>query len=222
MIKKYCQYYKYIPPRFYSGQAILQIFKYWKFEIGSTCLRAGKVGNYRRRRAGPALSDPELVEGESKGFTLVEIIMYMGILTFLLLILTQLLSQVLSVQLESEATSSVQQDGRLILARLTYDINRAEDIVLPATPGASTDTLELTIDGVSNKYSLSTEDLVISNDLGLNNLNSYGTTISNLSFKRLGNVGGKPTITASFTLQSVTSREKGPEIKNFQITAGTR
>jgi len=200
MIKKYYQYYKYIPPRLYSGQAILQIFKYWKFEIGS-------IGNYRRRRA---------------GFTLVEIIMYMGILTFLLVILTQLLSQVLSVQLESEATSSIQQDARFILARLTYDINRAEDIVLPATAAASTDTLELTIDGTSNTYSLSAANLVISNDLGLNNLNSYGTTISNLSFKRLGNVGGKATITVSFTLQSVTSRETGPEIKNFQITAGTR
>lgn len=161
-------------------------------------------------------------KGESKGFTLVEIIMYMGILTFLLLILTQLLSQVLSVHLESEVTSQVQQDSRFILTRLAHDINRAENIILPATPSATTSSLQVVIDGVSNSYSLSGGNLLITNNLGSDNLNSYGTTVSNLSFRRLGNIGGKNTITVSFMLQSVTVREKGPEIKNFQITAGTR
>ena len=176
------------------------IFKYWKLVVF-------EIGNSRRSRA---------------GFTLVEIIMYMGILAFLLLILTQLLSSILGIHLESQASSAIQQDGRFILARLTYDINRAESIVLPATPSAQSSSLQQVLDSITNTYSLSGGNLLITNNLGSDNLNSYGTTVSNLSFRRLGNIGGKNTITIAFTLQSVTAREKGPEVKNFQITAGTR
>lgn len=168
-----------------------------------------------------ALSDPPS-GGESKGFTLVEIIMYMGILVFVLLILTQMLTAVLGVRLESEATSALSQDGRFILAKLTRDINRAESIALPATPSAESITLQLVVDGITNTYSISSGNLLLTNNLGSNNLNSYGTTISNLSFRRLGNIGGKNTVTISFTMTSVTEREKGPEVKNFQITAGQR
>lgn len=159
---------------------------------------------------------------KNSGFTLVEILMYMGILTFLLLILTQILTSILGVQLESEATSSVQQDGRFILSRLVHDINHAENIAVPATPSAQTSALELIINGSSNIYSLSGENFVIANSFGSNNLNSYGTTVSNLSFRRLGNVGGKNTITVSFTMASVVRLEQGPEVEDFLMTAGVR
>ena len=158
----------------------------------------------------------------SKGFTFVELLLYMGLLSFLLLVQTQILTSVLSVELESEATSSIQQDARFILARIVYDINRAENIVSPATPSAVTDSLELIINGTSNTYSLSGENLMIANSLGSDNLNSFGTRISGLSFKRLGNVDGKNTITFSFTVTSITQREQGPESRTIKTTAGLR
>ena len=108
------------------------------------------------------------------------------------------------------------------MSRLIYDINRAENIVLPAIPSAETNSLVLTIDSLSNTYSLSGGNLIISDNQGSDNLNSFGTRISNLSFKRLGNVGGKKTITFSFTLTSATQREYGPEIKTIQTTSGLR
>lgn len=159
---------------------------------------------------------------ESKGFTFVELLLYMGLLSLLLLIQAQILTSVLGVRLESEANSAIQQDTRFILAKLIYDINRADNIVLPATPSAQSETLSLTIDNVLNTYSLSGENLIITNNLGSNNLNSYGTRISNLSFKRLGNAGGKNTVTISFTLVSTTQREYGPETRTIQATAGLR
>ena len=168
----------------------------------SNSIRAIREKLPRRRRAGLALSE----HSESKGFTFVELIMYMGILVFVLLILTQILSSILEVRLESEAASTVHQDGRFILSKLTRDINRAESIVLPATPSAQTDSLALTIDSISHTYSLLNNNIMITNNIGSNNLNSYETTVSNLSFKRLGNVGGKNTITASFTLTSEAER----------------
>lgn len=157
-----------------------------------------------------------------KGFTLVELLLYMGILALLLLVQTQILTSVLSVQLESEANTSVSWDARFIMARLIYDINRAENIVTPATPSAQTNSLTLTINGISNTYSLSGGNLLISNNLGPDNLNSDATSISNLSFKRLGNTGGKNTVTFSLTITSITQREHGPESRTIQATAGLR
>ncbi|OGH17734.1 MAG: hypothetical protein A2868_00120 [Candidatus Levybacteria bacterium RIFCSPHIGHO2_01_FULL_40_15b] len=159
---------------------------------------------------------------KSNGFTLVELLLYMGLLLLFLLIQTQIFTSILGVRLESEASSSVQQDARFIMSRLIYDINRAENIVLPAIPSAETNSLVLTIDSLSNTYSLSGGNLIISDNQGSDNLNSFGTRISNLSFKRLGNVGGKNTITFSFTLTSATQREYGPEIKTIQTTSGLR
>ena len=146
----------------------------------------------------------------------------MGLVLFFFLIQTQIFTSILGVRLESEANSAIQQDARFILARIIYDINRADNIVLPATPSAQTASLVLTIDGISNSYSLSGENLIIANNLGNDNLNSFGTKISNLTFKRLGNAGGKNTVTISLTLTSVTQREAGPETKTIQTTGGLR
>ncbi|OGH16623.1 MAG: hypothetical protein A3C30_04305 [Candidatus Levybacteria bacterium RIFCSPHIGHO2_02_FULL_40_18] len=173
----------------------------------------------------PFLSKLELCSPKPKngaGFTLVELLLYMGILSLFLLVQTQIFTSVLGVRLESEANSQVSQDSRFIMARLIYDINRAENIAVPATPSAVTDSLELIIDGTSNIYSLSAGNLLITNSQGSDNLNSFGTRISNLSFKKLGNVGGKNTVTISLTLTSVTQREAGPETRTVQTTSGLR
>ena len=156
------------------------------------------------------------------GFTLVELLLYMGLLILFLLVQTQILTSVLGVRLESEANSAVQQDSRFIIARLIHDVNRAESIVTPATPSAQTNSLALTIDGISYTYSLSGDNLIITNNLGTNNLNSFGTKISGLAFKRLGNAGGKNTVTISFTLTSITEREFGSETRTIRTTSGIR
>ena len=161
-------------------------------------------------------------QSESKGFTLVELLLYMGLLLLFLLIQTQILISVLGVRLESEANSAVSQDARFIMARLIYDINRAENIILPAIPSAQTNSLVLIIGGTSHTYLLLGENLIITNNLGVDNLNSFGTKVSNLSFKRLGNVGGKNTATVSLTLTSTTQREGGPETRSVQTTGGLR
>lgn len=162
------------------------------------------------------------IEQSNSGFTFVEIIVYMGILSFLLLILTQILTSVLDVRSESEAASYVQQDGRYILARLTYDINHAQSVEMPSILGQQTNSLQIKINGEGNTYTLAGSDLTITNNSGTNNLNGFGSKISNLSFRRLGNINSPPTIKISFTITSTTIRESGPEVKNLETTVGLR
>lgn len=152
------------------------------------------------------------------GFTLVEIILYMALVTIFTLTLTDIFVAILDVKTESEATSAVEQDGRFILARLAYDINRATTITNPLNLGDSTSSLTITVSVDTYDYSLNNGNLQINS----NNLNSSETSISNLQFTKMGNIGGKETISVQFTITSKTQRPSGPETRNFNTTIGRR
>ena len=160
----------------------------------------------------------------STGFTLVELLIYIGILSILLTVLAQIFGSILDAQLESEATSSVQQDGRFILSRLTYDIRRSDDIVVPAALGNQSTSLQLTIGGVSYTYSLNGGNLELTEGVETNSINGSDSTVSNLSFTRIGNsvVNAKNTIQIEYTVTTKVLRPKGLETKDFQTTIGIR
>jgi prepilin-type N-terminal cleavage/methylation domain-containing protein len=157
-----------------------------------------------------------------KGFTLIELLIYMGIFSILLVVLTQLFVTILNVQLESEASSSVEQDSKFILARMMYDIQKASQVVLPANLGDQGDTLSLMIGGDSYIYLPNGSDLDLNKNGTAGKLNSFDTTISNLVFQRLGNTGGINSIRIGFTVISKAQRSSGPEIKNVQTIVGLR
>lgn len=159
---------------------------------------------------------------KNKGFTLVELIIYMGIFSIFLLVLTTMFTTIFSSQFETNSITSTEQDGRFILRRLSNDIQGSSAINVPSTIGASSNTLQLVINGVTNTYSLDNGNLILVNEKGTNNLNNFDSTISDLSFLRLGNNGGKNTIKFSFTTTSKTLKESGPETKTYNMTIGTR
>lgn len=159
-----------------------------------------------------------------KGITLVELILYMSILSILLTILTSIFISALDVQSESNAVSSVEQDGNYILARLNYDIHRAERINIPPSNGETASSFQIVIGGVNYTYSVDVNNnMVLANNLGTNNLNNYGTSVSAFSVQRLGNVGGvENTLKINFMLTSRTKRISGFETKNFQTNLSLR
>src|SRR5687768_16701793 len=94
-----------------------------------------------------------------KGFTLVELLIVMGLFGILLTVVTDMFVSTLSLQTESAAHSSVSQDGRFILSRLSYDIERASSITTPASLGASGSTLSMVVGGVAYSYALAGSNL---------------------------------------------------------------
>lgn len=145
------------------------------------------------------------------GFTIVELLVYMGLSTIFLGVLTDIFIAILDSKIESEATSAVEQDSRFILTRLSYDAERA------STMSASSNLI-MTIGGSTYTYSISGNNLTLNGD----NLNSSETKISNLTFQQLGNPGGKPSVQVKFTATSVSQRSKGPEVRNYQTTIAAR
>lgn len=166
---------------------------------------------------------------KQKGFTLIELLLYMGILSILLMVLVGLFGGIVNVNLESQATSAVSSDGRYMLERMSHDIRQAASISQPPA-GSAGSTLQFTkSDGKTYTYTLSTgqngqENVVLSDGTNTDQINSYGTSVSNLSFTRLATTGtsGNTAITISFILTSTIHDQKGYQQENFQTTVGTR
>jgi hypothetical protein len=159
---------------------------------------------------------------KKQGFTIVELLIYTGILTIFLYVLTNIFTSVLDMQLESESAGPVVTDGRYILSRLTYDISHASSIVTPATIGGEGSTLVLHIGSSDYTYNVSNGNLVLTTPLGNGSLNSYGSTVSNVSFRRYGNTNGKNSVRVVFTLTSTTIRQSGADSRDYQTTIGLR
>lgn len=157
-----------------------------------------------------------------KGFTLIEMLIYMGLLSILLISITDMFVAVLNVKLESEATSAVEQDSQFIINRLNYDISRATNIAQPANPGDISTSLSLDIAGETFTYQLNGNNLELTNNSGTYAINSNQTTVPTLSFLKIGSPGGKATARITLEIESVTQTHAGTESKNFVWTVGTR
>lgn len=136
--------------------------------------------------------------------------------------MTDIFASIVDVRKESEAVTVIEQDGNFILSRLFYDISHASSITTPASLGSTTSTLQIVINGVSNTYSLNSGNLQVVNNNGTNILNSVNSTISNISFLRVGNASGKNTIQLTFTVTSKIVQSSGTESKIYQTSVGLR
>jgi len=155
------------------------------------------------------------------GYSIVEVIIYIGMLSVFMAVLTGIFVSTIDAKLESESISAIEQDGRFIIAKLAYDINRAQSIETPAL-GTTGNTLQITVDSLAESFALSNGKLQITKSNNTDDLNGHDTTISNLTFQRLGNINGKNSIKMTFTITSITQRATGPETKAFQTTLAIR
>ncbi len=164
--------------------------------------------------------------GKQRGFTLVELVVYMALMSLLMVTITDLFVGIVQTKVESESSSAVERDGQLILARLRYDISRATEIDAPSLPGASGSILELKTSGPDYTYILSGSNLLLydSSTHGLP-LNSTETKVTNLSFTKVDNptvTGTKDTIQVNLTLESLGQVDSRPESRTYQTTFGRR
>lgn len=159
-----------------------------------------------------------------KGVTVIELLLYMGILVVFLTLLTSVFVSALDVQSESQSASGIEQDGNYILTRLTYDIHRAQAISVPATNSATLDNFIINIGGEDYAYGVDeNNNLILTNNSGVENLNNYNSGVSAFSVTRFGNLGGvENTLKINFTLTSRINRVSGYETKNFETNLSLR
>lgn len=155
----------------------------------------------------------------NKGFSLIELLIYMGFFSIFLAMILQMFSSIIGIQLESQSSSALSGDGQYIINRFAYDLRRAQSITTPAL-GASSQTLALVINNQTFTYNLDNGNLILDVNSAKDQLNSYQATLSNISFLRLEGRDGKDVIQVSFTIHPQVSQNLAGE--NFQVAVGLR
>jgi len=165
-----------------------------------------------------------MTRGRKNGFSTIEFLLYMGIFSILIVVLMQVFFTILDSQLSSESFSAVDQNGRYLLSKLQYDISQASSITTPASDGAQSSSLQITVNGLVYIYSLTSGgDLQLVNNGVTDVLTGYDASMSALTFKRVGLGTGNDTVQINFTLASRTvQHSQKAEIKSYQTTIGLR
>lgn len=156
------------------------------------------------------------------GFTLVEVLLYMGLFSIFLVSLSWIFHAMLDVQLASYSTSAVETDGRFLLSRFHYDVPRATSLVTPASIGESATSLQLVIQGEQYTYTVNGNVLQLTNSTGIYTLHSPDTIVTSFVVKRMGNVNGKNAVIIIFTLSGGNTDNANVETRTYRIVEGLR
>jgi type II secretory pathway pseudopilin PulG len=156
------------------------------------------------------------------GFTIVELLIYMGLMAIFITVLLGIFTAALKTKLATQSTSNISQDSRYILSKLSYDINNADSVTSPIL-GATNDSLQIVTSGSVSTYAINGGNLVKTADGVSANLNGMDTQLDSISFKNIGNPGGKPTIQVIYTVRSkIIIQGGGTETQTINTTIGTR
>lgn len=155
-----------------------------------------------------------------KGTTLIELLLYIGLLSIFIGVLTGLFGTAIEIFLSSQSTTGISTDSTFILSRLTYDIHRAQSITTPLSFGESSSNLTLVINGISYTYARDSDgNLTYANNLGSFNLNSHLAQVSEMTFTKIGNSGGvESTVKVNILLKSRVIQAKGQEEEAISTT----
>jgi prepilin-type N-terminal cleavage/methylation domain-containing protein len=158
----------------------------------------------------------------NNGFTLVELLIYMALMAIFLTVLLNIFTTTLKTKLAMESTSALSYDSRYVLSKIAYDVNNTDSVTSP-TLGVTGTSLTLTSGGVISTYTLTGGNLVKTAGGVSMSLNGTDTEFDSISFKNLGNAGGKPTIQVVYTLESkIIIQGERSETQTINTTVGTR
>jgi type II secretory pathway pseudopilin PulG len=163
---------------------------------------------------------------EKKGFTLIEMLLYIAILVFLLIVIINLLFNIVRSQKNFASSRSIENSSGFALERLAREIKEADSVntgssVFNSSPG--TLTLNSTdINGTARtvQFYISSSTLHIKeNGVDKGPLTQSDTRITNLVFYNLVTTNSKA-IKTNFTIESGTSSSYRTD--SFYLTAVLR
>lgn len=158
-----------------------------------------------------------------KSFTIVEFLIYIGILSVILLVFIELFTSLTRLRTENESTSNIQQDSSYLINKFIYDIHQAKNITLPLHPSNTSNVLNMVIDGIAYSYATdSAKNLILSDGSNGYQLNGYDTSISEIIFSRLGQDDIHDVIKINFTVVSRVKNPTGFDSQSYETIVGLR
>ncbi|MFA6081702.1 MAG: hypothetical protein WC741_04845 [Patescibacteria group bacterium] len=158
-----------------------------------------------------------------KSFTIIESLLYMGILSIILMVFIELFVSLTRVRLENESASNIQQDSSYLINKFIYDIHQAKSIGLPLHPSSQSNVLNTVINGITYSYAIdSTKNLIMTDGVNNYQLNGYDTEVSRILFTRIGQDDIHDVIKIEFTIVSRVQKSTGNESQSYETIVGLR
>lgn len=150
------------------------------------------------------------------GSTLLEVILYLAILSTLVFGIASFVNLISVSRVKSQTMTEVDQQAFQIIGVITEAIRNAESINVPAV-GQEQESLTL-LDSENNtiNFSLDGNNITINRGVGNVNLNNDRVIANNLSFKNLSRINTPDIIQINFTLTSNNSSNN--QIYNYSKT----
>lgn len=162
-----------------------------------------------------------------RGFTLIEMLLYMAILSIVMGGFVIFAITVFQTRIKAEAVSVVETQGNMAMEQILKSIRLGTVINTPAA-GVSASSASINVfDGVKSPTLFDLNSGAIRIKEGASayvNLTPANVTVSNLSFQNLTQTGAPGVIRVSYTLTSINSsgRSEYSYSKNFVATASLR
>jgi len=144
-----------------------------------------------------------------KGVTIIELLIYVGTLSVFMLVLADVFVTILNSKLETESTSTLNQDARYIYSRFAYDVANADTASVP-----DPSSLNLVSNGVSYNYASDGGGNLLLNGIAINGLD---TKVNSVSFVKVGS-----TVKISYTIESLIILPSGNQVRTIETTVGLR
>lgn len=164
-------------------------------------------------------------KNQPKGFTLIELILYIGISSFILLSITLFATLMIQGRIKSEVINEVEQQGYQVMQLITQNIRNAKNINNPAS--GESETLLLGMDGDTDpiQFILKDSTLYIQEGGGeMIHLTNNQVEVSKLNFVNNSRSNTPGAIHIEFTLSHKNSSEKNEYHfqKTFKSSASLR
>ncbi len=147
-------------------------------------------------------------KNKQKGTTIIELLIYMGLLIMFLTILLDVFVTTLNFKLQAESTSALNQDTRYIFQKMAYDIYNSDSFSVP-----NPSELDFVQAGIVNRYTVLDGDLLKNGE----RLNGLDTKIGSITYTLVGS-----TVRVAATLNSQIKLPGSTETQSFETTLAGR
>lgn len=162
-----------------------------------------------------------------KGFTLIEILLYVGIASTILLVSTMFLQTLLEARIKNTTIAEVEQQGLQVMQYITQTIRNAESVTIPSV-GTSASLLTLDVVDVSDDptlFDLSNGTIRITEGASSPVVLTNSRVIaSNLTFENYSRPDTPGVVRISFilTYENLSGRQEHEFEKTFYASASLR
>lgn len=151
------------------------------------------------------IEDLRILSKKQKGFTLIEMLLYLTITVSVLFTATMLFPTMISSRIKNQVTIEVEQQGAFVLNTISRTVRMGDGINFPA-PGAQGDSLSVLVGDIAKNpttFSVNNGTFLVREGSGDNiPLTNSRVEMSNVVFQNLTQGGGREIVRIEFTLSS--------------------